>query len=68
MTDHSYYEAPEHVWGPLWRFANTHGVYILTPTGRLLRLHVWACWYLWFKWEQRGWLGRQRQRRGDATD
>ena len=61
MIDANYYEAPEHVWGPLWRFASKPSVYILTPQGRLLRPRVWVLWYVWYKWEHRRWV-RQKLR------
>ena len=65
MTDAADYEAPEHVWGPLWRFASMpKRLYIFTPQGRLLRPHVWLLWYAWYKWEQCVWLRRKRERRG----
>ena len=62
MTDMAYYEAPQHVWGPLYRFSSKPHLYILTPTGRLLRSHVWALWYCWYKWEQWWWLRQKRKR------
>ena len=61
MTDGAFYEAPEHLWGPLWRFQSKSGWYILTPQGRLLRLHTWVFWYAWYKWEHQRWMHRRRR-------
>ena len=64
MTDAAYYEAPQHIWGPLWRFASEPGVsYILTPTGRMLRPHIWALWYVYYKREHQRWFRRKHKHR-----